>query len=82
MQAWSAVVCIVADQPLAPDLYRERLAALTQIRHVTVEVQRCRAAAPGDAAEEVHAHGHRHDHSHAHGHHHPHPHGHGHHSHP
>ena len=65
-QAWSAVVCIVADHPLAPDLYRERLAALTQIRHVTVEVQRCRAAAPSVPAEHRHADGHGH---HSHGHH-------------
>lgn len=86
-QAWSAVVCIVADDPLAPDLYRQRLAALAQIRHVTVEVQRCRAAAPGD---HDHGHGleaaHPHSHPHPHPHEHPHPHRHDHgrhsHSHP
>jgi cation diffusion facilitator family transporter len=43
--AWSAVVCIVADHPLAAEAYRERLAAVAQLRHLTLEVNRCRGPA-------------------------------------
>ena len=42
--AWCAVVGIVADRPLPPLAYRERLAALPALRHVTVEVHRCPGA--------------------------------------
>jgi len=42
--AWCAVVGIVADRPLSPLAYRERLAALPALRHVTVEVHRCPSA--------------------------------------
>ncbi len=41
-QAWSAVLSIVADRPLAPELYRARLASIGALSHVTVEVHRCR----------------------------------------
>lgn len=44
-QSWSAVLSIVADRPLAPDLYRARLASIATLSHVTVEVHRCRGAA-------------------------------------
>jgi len=44
-RAWCAVVGIVADRPLPPLAYRERLAALPALRHVTVEVHRCPGAA-------------------------------------
>jgi cation diffusion facilitator family transporter len=44
--AWSTVISVVADRPLEPGAYAGRLAALPQLRHVTVEVHRCR----GDAA--------------------------------
>jgi cation diffusion facilitator family transporter len=44
--AWSAVLSVVADRPLPPALYRERLRSLPVLQHVTVEVHRCR----GDAA--------------------------------
>lgn len=43
--AWCAVVGIVADRPLPPLAYRERLVALPALRHVTVEVHRCPGAA-------------------------------------
>lgn len=43
-QAWSAALAIVADRPLAPETYRERLAAVRELRHLTVEVHRCHGA--------------------------------------
>ena len=39
--AWCAVVSIVADRPLAVAAYRERLRALRELRHLTLEVHRC-----------------------------------------
>jgi len=44
--AWSAVLSVVADRPLAPETYRARLHALVGLQHVTIEVHQCR----GDAA--------------------------------
>lgn len=44
-RAWSAVLSVVADRPLAPDAYRTRLHALAGLQHVTIEVHQCR----GDA---------------------------------
>jgi cation diffusion facilitator family transporter len=44
--AWSAVVSVVADEPLPPADYRARLQALTALRHVTIEVHRCPGARP------------------------------------
>jgi cation diffusion facilitator family transporter len=44
--AWSAVLSVVADRPLAPDVYRARLHDLAGLQHVTIEVHQCR----GDAA--------------------------------
>ena len=43
--AWSAVVSIVADRPLAPETYRARLHALAGLQHVTIEVHQCRGEA-------------------------------------
>jgi cation diffusion facilitator family transporter len=40
--AWSVVASVVADEPLAPAQYRHRLEHLQSLRHVTVEVHRCR----------------------------------------
>lgn len=40
-QAWSAVVSIVADEPLASLAYRERLAGIEELHHVMIEVHRC-----------------------------------------
>jgi Co/Zn/Cd efflux system component len=40
-QAWSAALSLVADAPLAADDYRQRLAPIEQLRHITVEVHRC-----------------------------------------
>ncbi|HET9205476.1 MAG TPA: CDF family Co(II)/Ni(II) efflux transporter DmeF [Burkholderiaceae bacterium] len=40
-QAWSAVVSVVADQPLASTVYRERLHVMTELQHVTIEVHQC-----------------------------------------
>jgi cation diffusion facilitator family transporter len=40
-QAWSAVVSVVADRPLPSGQYRERLHALHELRHVTIEVHQC-----------------------------------------
>jgi cation diffusion facilitator family transporter len=45
-EQFAAVVCIVADAPLAPAVYRERLGAHRELVHVSVEVNRCLQAAP------------------------------------
>jgi cation diffusion facilitator family transporter len=42
---FAAVVCLVADVPLAPSAYRERLARHAELVHVSVEVNRCPEAA-------------------------------------
>ncbi len=42
--AWSAALSVVADRPLAAADYRQRLARLARLGHVTVEVHRCPAA--------------------------------------
>jgi cation diffusion facilitator family transporter len=50
-QAFSAVISVVADHPLSPAEYRARLAPLTSLRHITVEVHCCpQAARPGAPA--------------------------------
>lgn len=49
--AWSAALSVVADEPRPPAEYRQRLAAVAVLRHVTVEVHRCpgcRPAAPAN----------------------------------
>jgi len=38
---FAAIVCIVADAPLAPSAYRDRLAQHHELVHVSVEVNRC-----------------------------------------
>jgi len=43
--AWSAVLSVVADRPLAPETYRARLHALAGLQHVTIEVHQCRGEA-------------------------------------
>lgn len=40
-RAWSAALAVVADEPLPAAAYRERLAGIAPLRHVTVEVHRC-----------------------------------------
>ena len=45
-QAYSAVLSVVADHPASPAVYRDRLAPLESLRHVTVEVHRCPGAGP------------------------------------
>jgi len=37
---------LVADAPLAADVYRARLAGLPALAHVSIEINRCRGAAP------------------------------------
>jgi cation diffusion facilitator family transporter len=44
-QAWSAALSVVADAPLPAAEYRQRLAAVEQLKHVTVEVHTCTGAA-------------------------------------
>ena len=39
--AYAAVITVVADQPLTPAAYRERVAAIPTLAHVSVEVNRC-----------------------------------------
>jgi len=43
---FAAIACVVADRPLAPAAYRERLAALPELVHVSLEVNRCPTAEP------------------------------------
>jgi cation diffusion facilitator family transporter len=38
---FSAMVCLVADQPLTPLAYRARLAELSSLVHMAVEVNQC-----------------------------------------
>ena len=45
-QAWCAALAVVADAPLSAAAYRQRLDAVAQLKHVTVEVHCC----PGPAA--------------------------------
>lgn len=40
-QAYSGVLSIVADQPLAPDAYQHRLQPISMLKHTTIEVHRC-----------------------------------------
>jgi Co/Zn/Cd efflux system component len=44
--AWTAALSVVADRPLPAADYRQRLAAIKPLRHVTVEVHACRDASP------------------------------------
>ena len=46
-RAWCAALSVVADAPQPAATYRERLAAVEPLRHVTVEVHRCPGCAPG-----------------------------------
>jgi len=43
--AWSAVLSVVADRPLAPSVYHARLAPMKSLRHVTIEVHQCHGGA-------------------------------------
>jgi cation diffusion facilitator family transporter len=40
-EAFAAEVCIVADAPLSPSVYRERLKQHEELVHVAIEVNRC-----------------------------------------
>lgn len=40
-ESFAAVVCVVADAPLSPEAYRERLKVHEELVHVSVEVNRC-----------------------------------------
>ena len=40
-QAYAAAVSVVADVPLQPTVYRQRLEELRWLRHITLEVHRC-----------------------------------------
>ena len=37
----AAVLTVVADSPLAPDAYRDRLRTIPSLMHISVEVNRC-----------------------------------------
>jgi len=39
--SYAAVVSVVAHRPLSPDAYRERVAAIGSVAHVSIEVNRC-----------------------------------------
>jgi cation diffusion facilitator family transporter len=45
-KAWSAAISVVADEPLAATVYRERLQGIEALGHVTVEVHQCEGAPP------------------------------------
>ncbi|MFO1217566.1 MAG: CDF family Co(II)/Ni(II) efflux transporter DmeF [Burkholderiaceae bacterium] len=47
-EAFTAVVSVVADRPLDAAAYRQRLAGLHALRHVTIEVHRCHGAGADD----------------------------------
>ena len=49
-KAWAGAVCVVADRPLAADVYRQRLASVTALKHLTIEVNGC----TGEAAGAIH----------------------------
>ena len=38
---YACIACVVADRPLAADAYRARLAGISAIAHVTIEVDAC-----------------------------------------
>jgi cation diffusion facilitator family transporter len=40
-RAWSAALAVVADAPASVAQYRERLAGVAELAHVTIEVHRC-----------------------------------------
>jgi len=40
---YACIACVVADTPLAPDVYRARLDSLPSIAHATIEVNACPA---------------------------------------
>lgn len=40
-ESYAAIVCLVADAPLAPSVYRERLQQHEELVHVSIEVNRC-----------------------------------------
>lgn len=46
-QAWCAALSVVADAPLSAAAYRQRLAGVQPLRHITVEVHRCVGAHVG-----------------------------------
>ncbi len=46
-ESFAATVCVVADAPLAPSDYRERLAPYRELAHVSIEVNRCPRAPEG-----------------------------------
>ncbi len=39
--SFAAIVCVVADAPLTPSVYRDRLKAHEELVHVSIEVNRC-----------------------------------------
>jgi len=43
---FAAIACVVADAPLAPSVYRERLARHEELVHLSLEVNRCPNAQP------------------------------------
>ena len=47
--AWCAVLAVVADVPLSPLAYRQRLHDIKVLRHVTIEVHRCEGPLPSPA---------------------------------
>lgn len=40
-ESYAAIVCLVADEPLPPSVYRERLKVHEELVHVSIEVNRC-----------------------------------------
>lgn len=40
-ETYACIACVVADAPRTPDDYRARLAAVPQVVHATIEVNRC-----------------------------------------
>jgi len=43
-KSWSVAASLVADRPLETVVYRDRLVAIAEVHHATIEVHRCRGA--------------------------------------
>ena len=50
-KAWAGAVSVVADRPLAAGIYRQRLASIKALKHLTIEVNCC----TGEAAGAIHS---------------------------
>ena len=45
----AAIISVISDNPVAPAAYKQRLAGLPGLSHVTIEVERCAGEHPAAA---------------------------------